>query len=108
VLIAFAFLIDSIVNRNYNLHFGKDDGLTFRLLSTCIIGSLIFFIKSKEGKYLIIGFVFSLLSYILVFVLYVLFSFLIYGDNRGFDFPQLVDQLISSVFISILFGSVGR
>ena len=104
ILFAFVIAVDFFLQKTNLLAFGKDNGLIARIVLT-ILGSIIFRVIIKKKltiKNIIVGFGIGVLSYIIVFLLYILLSLLIYKDNRGFDFPLLIDQLISTTTIIII------
>jgi len=103
-LFAFAIIVDLFIRYTNLLTFGKDNGLIARVLLT-ILGSIIFYIVIQNRlsiKNIVIGVAIGVLSYIIVFLLYFLLSWLIYKDNRGFDIPLLIDQLIATTIIVII------
>ena len=104
ILFAFVIAVDFFLQKTNLLAFGKDNGLIARIVLT-ILGSILFrvIIKNKLTiNNIIIGFSIGILSYIIVFLLYMLVSLLIYKDNRGLDFSLLTDQLIATTMIIII------
>lgn len=98
-----AFIVNLLITEFPNLEFGKDHGLVFRVISTIILSILFYLIarlKISLGNVLM-GFALAFFSYLIVFLSYLFISFIIYGDNRGFNLPLIFDQLFASTVMII-------
>lgn len=102
LLFCSAFVINFFGNLRI-FHFGKDGGLFFRVIATCLISSLFFSVLGKKTlKMWLIGLFIGLGSYIITFFIYMGSSMAIKGDNSGWDIPLICDQLITSTIIFIV------
>jgi hypothetical protein len=90
-LVGSSFLFAYTIDHNFDLHFGKDGGLSF-LASTRIISGSIFFLIIKQRKFSFpgIGVVASFLMYL---------SYMYFGGEIVYE-SALVDQLIVSGLIA--------
>lgn len=103
ILISFLNFLNFIKIVDFN--FGKDGGLLIRVILNIV---LCFFYINLCYKFsvlnMFLGFICGLLGYIIYFFLIInTISFILYGDNRGFDvsgyFEEIISFLISIVLI---------
>lgn len=88
------------------LHFGKDHGLVFRVIAFTLATSLYFLIINDyihKFKTIIIGIIVGFMSYVIIYIIYMIASIIYNHDNSGFDIP-LVFDLIFTALIVIIFG----
>lgn len=80
-------------------HFGKDNGLVFRIIGLTIF-SLVFFlaIKKSVGN-AIVGLIVGFLSYFITATIIYWSSQLIKGNHKGMNIPLIYYQLISVIII---------
>lgn len=95
----FSILIAIISMRQSFLQWGKDHGLLAQIISTCIADGFLFFLLKKNIQSYLLGFLTGIIGYLITNLIYLLLSFLIYEDNRGFDISSIYDQLITSSFV---------
>ena len=98
-----AFIVNLLIRKFPILEFGKDHGLVFRVISTIILSILFYLIVRLKISLenVLMGCAFAFFSYLIVFLSYFFISFIIYGDNRGFNLPLLFDQLFASTVMII-------
>jgi len=96
------FLTNYLVSINTIFHYGKDDGLVFRILSLCIFSSIFFLIIKKRLKFLIAGFFIGLGSYLFLFSIYISENIKTNGDNNHFYLSMLGDEIFSATMVFII------
>ncbi len=102
ILYSNVFFIDFLATHFSQLHFGKDNGLIFRIVATCLVSAIFFgVIKKRKVIGFLIGFFMGLFSYILTFIIYLITSIAVKGDNSGWDIRLIFDQLIATTIICI-------
>ena len=94
-----SIIVAEILSENFwALHYGKDDGLVFRILMFSITCSW-FMYKVWSKKILIpIGFIVGIISHVIVYILYTLLSRFGFNNIVG-SIPVIGDQIISVIMI---------
>lgn len=103
ILYASVFFVDFLISKWIFFHYGKDDGLVFRVITVSLFSSLFFYIiKNNFSLHIGLGFFIGLLSYLLIFALYICSNILNGGDNSGFVLPMIGDQLAATTIVFIV------
>lgn len=87
------------------LHFGKDQGVIFRMIAFGISTSIYFLIINNfkyRLKTIIIGLIIGFISYVIVYTIYIIVSLILNHDNSGFDIPLLFDLIFSTLIVIII------
>jgi hypothetical protein len=100
-LIVSILLINLLVQNSTQLYFGKDNGITFRILSLGLISGIYLSLENLKItiKYLLLGMFLGIISY---FICAVIMSFWGIIVNNDLDTPPIFDMLISGLIVIII------
>ena len=103
VVLYFLTILENIILENFYITYGKDDGLFLRIFTICIFGSIyLYFLYKYKIKYLFLGFIIGLISYIIMFYIVVDgINFLVYY-KKNIYLEQAYEQLISLTLLIII------
>ena len=107
-LVASALLADLIARSYSAVHFGKDNGMVFRMALFVFSCSILYgYVERRGFTSALLGLAIGVGVQICAFAAYFLSSLLIKGDSSGWDIPLVWDQLIAAGFL-LLFGIASR
>jgi hypothetical protein len=108
VLLAAVLIAHFIAKSCLAVHFGKDQGLVFRMSIFILSSAALFGYVCRSWLVgLSLGFGVGLVGQLCAFATLLLSSLLIKGDFSGWDIPLVWDQLIAASFL-LLFGIIRR
>ncbi len=94
ILYSISIVISALSDNIYSLHWGKDGGLFFRVITTSVVFGFFFSFMRKRISTFFLGLLIGIFNYFLTYQFYVLASYIQYGDNRGLNISAYYDQLI--------------
>lgn len=102
ILYSSVFLANFLISKGPLVHFGKDGGLLFRIFSLCFFSSIFFYLIKNDILYIVIGFFIGLLSYLLVFFIYIITYMAIGGSSNSWVLPVVADHLVATSIVLIV------
>jgi hypothetical protein len=103
ILYSSVFFVDYLISQWTIFHYGKDDGLVFRVITVSFSSSIFFLIvKKKFSLHIGIGFIIGILSYFLVFAIYITVSVINGGNRNRLVLSMLGDQLAATTIVFIV------
>jgi hypothetical protein len=96
------FVIDFLSNKYVFFHFGKDNGLLFRIISLIVFTTILFFQSKQTIAVFFASVVIGFLSYFVLALLIFCLSYIIQGNHKLMNFPLLYYQLICMFIINVL------
>ena len=104
-LFLISFSANFYVQKSTSFHYGKDEGLVFRVSSLSILPSPIFFtiIKRKVSfGYWFYGFSIGILSYMFVYALYFILGLFDFGNKLLEDISMVNDQIFATGLVFLI------
>jgi len=99
ILYAGVFFVDHLASKGTTFHFGKDNGLVFRLFLLCVCSALFFFITRQKVRYLFIGLFIGLGAFIIALIfMYFISNGLLQTSIKN---PLIYVQIIAATLVFI-------
>ncbi len=107
VLVLAALLADFIARSYTAVHWGKDQGLVFRVMVFVVSCSILFGYARRSLVGVFLGSVIGVVVQVCALATLLLSSLILKGESNGWDIPLIWDQLIAASFL-LIFGIVHR